>query len=127
MATIVHFEIPADNIERANKFYGSLFGWKMEKMPGSDPMEYWMFRTTNDKGEQVIGGGIMKRQMPDHGITNYIGVDSVERYAKKVQELGGKVKVPKTEVPGFGWFAVCTDSENNTFALWEANPQAQHH
>jgi len=59
MATIVHFEIPADNIERTNKFYGNLFGWKMEKMAG--PMEYWTFRTTNDKGEQIIGGGIMKR------------------------------------------------------------------
>lgn len=125
MATIVHFEIPADNIERTNKFYGNLFGWKMEKMAG--PMEYWTFRTTNDKGEQIIGGGIMKRQMPDQGITNYIGVDSVDKYSKKVQELGGKVKVQKTEVPGFGWFAVCTDTENNTFALWEANPQAQHH
>jgi predicted enzyme related to lactoylglutathione lyase len=125
MATIVHFEILADNIERTNKFYGNLFGWKMEKMAG--PMEYWTFRTTNDKGEQIIGGGIMKRQMPDQGIINYIGVDSVDKYSKKVQELGGKVKVQKTEVPGFGWFAVCTDTENNTFALWEANPQAQHH
>jgi len=125
MATIVHFEIPADNIERTNKFYGNLFGWKMEKMAG--PMEYWTFRTTNDKGEQIIGGGIMKRQMPDQGIINYIGADSVDKYSKKVQELGGKVKVQKTEVPGFGWFAVCTDTENNTFALWEANPQAQHH
>lgn len=125
MATIVHFEIPADNIERTNKFYGNLFGWKMEKMAG--PMEYWTFRTTNDKGEQIIGGGIMKRQMPDQGIINYIGVDSVDKYSKKVEELGGKVKVQKTEVPGFGWFAVCTDTENNTFALWEANPQAQHH
>lgn len=125
MATIVHFEIPADNIERTNKFYGNLFGWKMEKMAG--PMEYWTFRTTNDKGEQIIGGGIMKRQMPDQGIINYISVDSVDKYSKKVQELGGKVKVQKTEVQGFGWFAVCTDTENNTFALWEANPQAQHH
>lgn len=116
--TIVHFEIPADNIERANKFYGSLFGWKIEKMPG--PTEYWMFMTTN-----ASGGGIMKRQTPDQVITNYIGVDSVDRYAKKVQELGGKVKVPKTEVPGFGWFAVCADTENNTFAIWEANPQHQ--
>jgi len=65
--------------------------------------------------------------MPDQGIINYIGADSVDKYSKKVQELGGKVKVQKTEVPGFGWFAVCTDTENNTFALWEANPQAQHH
>jgi hypothetical protein len=31
-----------------------------------------------------------------------------------------KVKVPKTEVSNYGWFAICTDTENNTFGLWEA-------
>ena len=123
MATIVHFEIPTDNIERAKKFYSSLFGWKIERMPG--PMEYWMFSATGDNGEQTIGGGVVKRQHPQHTITNYIGVDSVLEYAKKVEKLGGKVAVPKTEVPGFGWFAVCTDTENNTFALWESTEGAQ--
>jgi hypothetical protein len=116
--TIVHFEIAADNIERANKFYNGLFGWKAEKMPG--PMEYWMFvTTTNEKGEPTGGGAIMQRQQPQQTITNYIGVDSVAEYSKKVESLGGKVKVPKTEVPEHGWFAICTDTENNTFALWE--------
>jgi predicted enzyme related to lactoylglutathione lyase len=118
MHTIVHFEIPSDNIERASKFYNGLFGWKAEKMPG--PMDYWMFvTTTNEKGEPTGGGGIMQRQQPQQGITNYIGVDSVDEYCKKVEALGGKVHVQKTEVPGFGWFAVCNDTENNTFALWE--------
>ncbi len=123
MHTIVHFEIAADNTERANKFYNGLFGWKPEKMPG--PMEYWMFvTTTNEKGEPTGGGGIIPRQQPQQTITNYIGVDSVEEYSKKVETLGGKVKVPKTEVPGHGWFAVCTDTESNTFALWEQNKAA---
>jgi predicted enzyme related to lactoylglutathione lyase len=121
MATIVYFEIASDNTERAGKFYGTLFGWKTEKMPG--PAEYLMFSTTDQSGKEVGGGGIMKRKTPDQGIINYIGVDSVEKYAKKVQELGGKVKVPKTEVPDMGWFAVCTDTENNTFGLWESKPQ----
>ena len=134
MPTIVHFEVPADNIERATKFYNSLFGWKAEKAPG--PMEYWMFRTSSGGNadsstsggggrEQVIGGGIMPRQQPQQGITNYIGVDSVTEYSKKIEKLGGKVKVPKTEVQGFGWFAICMDTENNTFAIWESNPEAQ--
>jgi predicted enzyme related to lactoylglutathione lyase len=64
-ATIVHFEIPADNIERANKFYGSLFGWKIEKVP---EMDYWMFRTGAGNGEQVMGGGIMQRHYPQEPI-----------------------------------------------------------
>ena len=116
---IVHFEIPSDNIERANKFYNDLFGWKMEKMPG--PMEYWMFATgANSKGEQTISGGVIERKMSNEPITIYIGVKSVNDYAKKVEELGGKIIKPKTEVAGYGWFAVCMDTENNIFALWEA-------
>ncbi|MGH9992449.1 MAG: VOC family protein, partial [Nitrososphaera sp.] len=58
MATIVHFEIPSDNVDRAKKFYTDLFGWKIEKVPG--PMEYWVVSTSNDKREQTIGGGLMK-------------------------------------------------------------------
>jgi len=122
LTTIVHFEIPTDNIERAKKFYNDLFAWKMENMPG--PMEYWMFRTTDDKGKEVIGGGLMKRMYPQQPITNYIGVNSVSEFAKKVEKAGGKVVVPKTEVPGFGWFAQCLDTENNAFAIWEMNPEA---
>ena len=118
---MVHFEIPSDNLERAKKFYNDLFGWKMEKMPG--PMQYWTFSTTNDKNgvEQLqnISGGVMERQMPQQSITNYICVKSVDDYSKKVERLGGKVKVPKTEVLNLGWFAICTDTENNTFGLWE--------
>ena len=114
LPTVVHFEIPSDDIERAKKFYNSLFGWKLEKMPGD--MEYWM-GSTND--EQTIGVGVMKRQQPQQTVANYIDVSSVDEYAKKVEKLGGKVKVPKTEVPGMGWFVVCMDTENNMFGLWE--------
>ena len=118
--TIVHFEIPSDNIDRTKKFYNDLFGWKMEKMPGT--MEYWMFATTNNsKGEQTISGGVMERKMSNEPITIYIDVNSVNEYAKNVEKLGGKVIKPKTEVPGHGWFVVCMDTEHNIFALWEAN------
>lgn len=80
-------------------------------------MEYWMGSTNDD---QTIGVGVMKRQMPQHTVTNYIDVESVDEYSKKVEKLGGKIKVPKTEVPGMGWFVVCIDTENNTFGLWES-------
>ena len=57
--------------------------------------------TTDSDDKEIIGGGMMKRQT-NEPIINYIGVDSVDRYSKKVQELGGKVVKPKTEVHGFG-------------------------
>jgi uncharacterized protein len=136
MPTIVHFEIPADDVERAKKFYTDLFGWKIEKVPGTDdsqltsaatgqPMEYWMVTTTDDKGNKALGGGMMKRQMPQHQVTNHIGVKSVDEYSSKVQKLGGKVVAPKHAVPGMGYFAVCLDTENNAFALWESSESAK--
>jgi uncharacterized protein len=88
--TIVHFEIPSDNIERTKKFYTELFGWKMKNMPG--PMEYRMFSTTTvgkDVGEQQnISGGLMERQVAQQSITNYIDVKSIDEYSKKVESLG---------------------------------------
>ncbi|HWX22028.1 MAG TPA: hypothetical protein VN578_19175 [Candidatus Binatia bacterium] len=43
----------------------------------------------------------------------------------KVEKLGGRVHKPKTAVPQMGYFAICQDTENTTFALWERDPQAK--
>ena len=93
MPTIVHFEIPVDDVDRAKKFYSDLFGWKMEKWLGTDGkdnssssssnMEYWMISTTDSKGNKAsIGGGMMKRQeQHNQHITNFIDVNSVDEYS----------------------------------------------
>ncbi len=122
----VHFEIPADDVERAKKFYGELFGWKIEKFTGPTPMEYWSITTGAETGGMgSLGGGMMMRQMPDQHITIYIDVPSVDEYADKVKSLGGQVVFPKAAVPGMGYFAVCVDQENNGFGLWENNSNAK--
>jgi uncharacterized protein len=135
MPTIVHFEIPADDVERAKKFYSDLFGWKMEKWPGTDSkdtsssssnMEYWITSTTDSKGNKAsIGGGMMKRQEQHQHITNFIDVNSVDEYSSMIKKLGGKVVVSKMAVPGMGYFAVCHDTENNSFGIWESNESAK--
>lgn len=129
MPTLVHFEIPSDDLERSRKFYSELFGWNIEKWSGPEPlpegMEYLIITTTDDKGNKSIGGGMMKRHdSTQHGITNYIDVKSIDDYAAKVSQLGGKVLIPKKAVPSMGYFAVCLDTENNTFGIWETNPNA---
>jgi hypothetical protein len=76
----------------------------------------------DDQGQPTragVNGGMMRRQHPGHGPIDYFGVEDVDDYAKKVVKLGGKVVVPKTPVPGMGSFARVTDTEGNTFALWE--------
>jgi predicted enzyme related to lactoylglutathione lyase len=131
MPTIVHFQIPADDIERSKKFYNELFGWKFDKFPsssGSEPipegMEYWMISTTDYKGNKALGGDMI-RQSPQQGIANYFDVKSVQEYSAKVEQLGGKVITQKTPVPGMGYFAICTDTENNTFGIFEADETAK--
>ena len=121
--TIVHFEIPADDVEKLRKFYSNLFGWKIEKMPG--PMEYFGIQTVpvNDEGMPVrpgVNGGMMKRQNPDHKPVNYVAVESVDEYVKKIEALGGRVIVPKMEVPGIGWWASALDPEGNQFAIMQS-------
>jgi predicted enzyme related to lactoylglutathione lyase len=64
------------------------------------------------------------RQSPQHTITNYIMVASVDKAAEKLKKLGGKVIMPKAPVPHMGYFVICQDPENNVFALWERNEKA---
>jgi uncharacterized protein len=89
MPTIVHFEIPSDDIERSRNFYNELFGWNIEKWNGPMPanaegMEYWLLSTEDDKGNKATTGGMMKRQSPQQqGITNYFDVKSVQTILPK--------------------------------------------
>jgi len=120
-SSIVWFEIPADNPERAKKFYGSLFGWNIKLFPGMT--EYWHIDTGG--GDDTPDGGMMVRKYPEQPITNYVSVKSVTKSMAQVEKLGGKVCMPKTAVPQMGYFAICQDTEHNTFALWEMNAGAQ--
>jgi predicted enzyme related to lactoylglutathione lyase len=117
MPNIVHFEIAANDIQRAKTFYSNLFGWKIESMQGMDYMIIDPY--------SVPGGGMIKRTQPEQQIMVNIGVPSVDEYATKVEKLGGKIIVPKKAVPGMGYFVICTDTENNTFGIWEMNPTAR--
>ncbi len=121
VAKIIWFEIPADQPERAKKFYGALFGWKINPLPGM--ADYWHIDT--DGGDNTPDGGLMARKHTQQTITNYVSVASVTRSMAKVEKLGGKVCKGKTAVPQMGYFAICRDTENNEFALWEINRNAK--
>lgn len=122
MPTLVHFDIPVDDIDRAIRFYRELFDWKIEKVPGEMP--YYLIETTDINGEKGIGGGMAKRESPGQQISNFIGVSSIDEYLDKVTELGGEVIRPKTPIVGWGFLAICRDTENNTFGLWEEDKKA---
>src|SRR3954452_21593439 len=99
-ASIVWFEIPADDMARAKKFYGGLFGWKINPMPHM--ADYHHIDTAG--ADASPDGALMKRMCPEQqGYTNYVMVDSVEKASAKVEKLGGKVHKSKTAVPGMGY------------------------
>ena len=118
MATIVHFDIGTDNPERAKKFYEEVFGWKIVTMPGFP--DYYEIETADLNGKQAVGGGLTKRVDPQQtGIIDFIGVPSIDETISKLNKLGGKVIQSKQVIPGYGYIAVCTDTENNVIGIFQ--------
>ena len=128
MRKVVHFEIPADDVERAKKFYGSSFGWELETMPMGDG-EYTSVKTTAvDEQTQMptdpgaINGGMFQR---DERLTSpviTIDVDGIDDALKQIEDAGGSTVQPRTAIPGMGAFAYFKDPEGNVLGLWETTP-----
>ena len=124
MGKVVHFEIPADDVERAKSFYGSVFGWDLQTMPIGEG-EYTTVTTTpiddtmRPTEPGAINGGMMRRsdRTPSPVIT--IGVDDIDLSLKEVESAGGSTVTPKTQIPDMGAFAYFKDPEGNVMGLWE--------
>jgi uncharacterized protein len=126
MNKVVHFEIPADNIERAQKFYKELFGWNIEK---AGEMPYWIARSGEcdenniPKEAGFINGGMMKRDSEqDPSGTKpviVIKVEDLDEHLKKIEEAGGKVAMSAIDVGDMGRYARVEDTENNIIGIWQ--------
>ena len=120
-AGVCWFEIPADNLGRAKKFYGDLYGWDITPFPGMP--DYQHIDTSG--ADASPDGALMARKQPGQTITNYVSVASVDQYAAKIEKLGGKICMGRTAVPQMGYFAICQDTEQNVFGIWEGNQNAK--
>ena len=125
----MHFEIPADQPERAAKFYREMFGWNINRWENPGGMEYWMVETVETDAEgrptrQGVNGGLMPRMYPNQTPVNYIAVENVDEAVAKAERLGAKVLMGKHPVPGMGWFAQLSDTEGNLFAVWQTDMAA---
>ncbi len=127
MPRVVHFEIHAENPERAAKFYREVFAWNIQKWEG--PVEYWLIET-GPKDEPGINGGLMKRRGPINGdsVIAYVctmTVDSVDNYAARITQHGGSLVVPKQAIPGVGWMVYAKDPDGNIFGIHQEDPAAK--
>lgn len=122
MPRVVHFEIPADEPERAVEFYSKVFDWKTQKWEGAE--DYWVV-TTGNGNQPGIDGGLMKRTAQYPNPVNSIAVPSVDDYISKVTGAGGQVLTSKITIPGVGYMAYFKDTEGNTFGLFQDDESAK--
>jgi predicted enzyme related to lactoylglutathione lyase len=115
---IVHVEFSAKDREAAGKFYGEIFGWKIEQMP---QMNYATF-----DAEGGPGGGFnpLSDENPAGTVTVYIETDDIDATLAKISAKGGKVVAPKAEIPGYGWFGIFADPTGNKVGLYTAMPRS---
>lgn len=121
----IHFEVQAEDPERAKKFYETALGWKIEKttMPGVG-MDYWMLKTGDGPG---IDGGLYKRADSPRKLNSFdctVLVDDIEKVIEAIKANGGQIQAwegkEKWEMKGLGWFSRAVDSEGNVFGLLQA-------
>ena len=122
MGRVVHFEITADEPDRAAEFYRKVFNWEVTDWGG--PSRYLLV-STGPSDTAGINGAITERQDPPQAVINSIDVDSWDQAARAVSEAGGEVLTEKTAIPGVGYFAYCRDTERNLFGILESNPAAR--
>jgi predicted enzyme related to lactoylglutathione lyase len=110
---ICYLEIPAKTAEASADFYGSIFGWKVRRR-GDGALAF------DDTGG--VSGTWVKEsdRAPDERTRTYIMVDTIADTLKQIQEAGGRVLVPRTDIgEGLGAFAVFSDPVGNEFGLYE--------
>ena len=120
MPRVVHFDIHADDPDRAIAFYSALFGWQFAPFPGG---EYWVI-TTGPSTEPGIDGGMARRRGgTGDRINSYVcivDVPDIDAAIAKAKELGAPEAVPKNEIPGIGWSAYFLDTEQNVFGIYQS-------
>ena len=126
MDPIVHFELPAVDLERARKFYGSIFGWNLQDWPMPDGSTYIGVPTTPiDEKTRLplkpgaINGGILKKNDHVKAPVFAINVSSIDEKVEAVKKAGGKVVMSKVDMMGMGFYAYVEDTEGNVVGLWE--------
>ena len=126
MGRVIHFEIHAENPDRAIAFYRGLLGWEFSKWAG--PVDYWIVKTGLD-GEKGINGGMVRRQgaIDGQAVIAYVctaEVSSLDDSVKRAVTAGGTIALPKMPIPGVGWLAYVKDTEGNIFGMMQNDPRA---
>ena len=129
MPRVNYFAVPADDPERAMRFYRQAFGWNFklgwEYDTPNGRESYWHINTEH-RDEAGINGGLTRREYPGQPIGIGVEVTGMEEILGRIEMLGGKILVDKNALPDAGcWLALCQDPEGNTFAMFEVDDSIQ--
>ena len=123
VSRFVWHDLMAPDVESAKRFYGELFGWKFDADKASGYVHI-------KAGEQHIGGMMKldsKMGAPPHWLP-YVSVDSVDKAVERIGKHGGRVVMPKQDIPNTGSFAVAMDPKGAAFAPFHsARPEEEPH
>ncbi len=114
---VVHVDLASNDPKGAGRFYADLFGWRLEH---DQPSDYLMFH-----GDGGPGGGFIKAGYAGTeagGAVVYVGSEDIDATLRRVEELGGTIEVPKTEIPGAGAFSIVRDPVGGRVGLYQAPP-----
>jgi predicted enzyme related to lactoylglutathione lyase len=127
MARVIHFEVHAENPERAARFYESAFGWRLQHIPAID---YWMI-DTGAEGAGINGGMLRRRGpapakgQPVNAFVCTLGVDDLDAAMRAGIDAGGTLALPRMAIPNVGYVAYLVDTEGNIFGLHQSDPEAK--
>jgi predicted enzyme related to lactoylglutathione lyase len=131
MSRVVHFEIQADDVERAKDFYSAALGWTFEDYGHFTGSTYWGIFTGADE-EPGINGGLLERPAKapgeGHGTNAYVctvGVGDFDETERRILAAGGQVALPKMALAGMAWQGYFIDTEGNTFGVHQPDPEAR--
>jgi uncharacterized protein len=116
----IHFELSADDPNRAIAFYEKALGWKFQRY---GDMDYWLAQT-GDESEPGIHGALQPRREGWPALVETVGVTSLEDSVAAVEANGGRVIERRMVVPGVGYLAYCYDTEGNAFGMMQNDPGA---
>jgi len=130
MSRVVHFEIQADDVERAKTFYAAAFDWTFQDYGEFVGTTYWGI-TTGPEDQPGINGGLLGRPAPvpagGHGTNAFVatmGVADYDETERRILAAGGHVALPKMALKGMAWQGYYLDTEGNTFGIHQPDPDA---
>ncbi len=112
----VWYELMTTDPEAAKRFYGDVIGWTVQDWPGPNPYSVWQADGTGMGGLMALPAELRSAGVPPHWM-GYVHVADVDRATARAKDLGGAVRVPPTDIPEVGRFAVLADPQGATIAL----------